>query len=62
MKFPEWLKRNINRKGLTQTELGLRAGVSQSTVSAWCRGAQDPKLSSLRTLVKIFGEPFTVTP
>lgn len=40
--FGAWLQKQLNRRQWTQTELAKRAGVGQTTVSAWLRGARLP--------------------
>lgn len=43
------------RAGLTQAQLGVRAGLPQSVVSAYERGRREPSLVSLRHLVAAAG-------
>lgn len=33
-----YLKKKIQEKGITQKEVALRLGVSQTTIGNWCRG------------------------
>lgn len=40
--------------GLTQTELSIRSGVSQSHISALERGTWEPRLSTILALAKAF--------
>lgn len=44
-----------HRAGLTQAELGRRAGVTQSVVSAYESGARQPSLPTLERLVRATG-------
>jgi uncharacterized protein len=44
------------RQGLTQAELALRAGTTQSVISAYEHGRRDPSLQTLRKLVEAGGE------
>jgi transcriptional regulator with XRE-family HTH domain len=54
---PAALLRTVRRRrGLTQAELALRAGVSQPVISAYERGRRDPTYSTLRKLVAASGE------
>lgn len=41
--------------GLSQTELALRLGTSQSRVSAWERGQEAPRLEALPGIVQALG-------
>ena len=41
--------------GLTQTELAIRAGVSQSTIAAWETEVYLPRVRDLPLLAKVFG-------
>ena len=44
------------RRGLTQADLGRRAGTSQPVVSAYEHGRRDPTYTTLRRLVEAGGE------
>ena len=48
------------RRGLTQAELGRRAGTSQPVISAYEHGRRDPTLGTLRRLVEAGGERLRV--
>jgi transcriptional regulator with XRE-family HTH domain len=48
------------RAGLTQSELGRRAGKPQSVVSRWERGEVEMSLETLRKLVRACGLELTV--
>ena len=48
------------RQGLTQTELGRRAGTSQPVISAYEHGRRDPTYETLRRLVEAGGERLRV--
>lgn len=48
------------RSGLTQAELALRAGVTQSVISAYESGARQPSLPTLTRLVAATGLELTV--
>jgi predicted nucleotidyltransferase len=47
--------------GLTQSELGTRAGVAQSVVSAYESGHREPALETVRKLVRAAGFELNVT-
>lgn len=51
----EILKLARTRSGLTQTQLGEYAGVTQSVVSAYESGKREPSFSTLERLVKATG-------
>lgn len=40
---------------LTQLELATRVGVTPSTVYNWERGRNEPRVTQLRTLARVFG-------
>jgi len=52
--------------GWTQLELAVKIGVTPTTISAWERGAYEPRASQLRALAEAFGvrmdEIDTLTP
>lgn len=47
--------------GLTQTELGRRAGITQSVVSAYESGRREPALSTLARLVEATGSQLVMS-
>lgn len=49
-----------SRAGLSQRELAHRAGVSQSVIAAYERGAREPSLATLAALVEATGISLTV--
>lgn len=49
------------RAGLSQVELGRRAGVTQSVVSAYESGARQPSLPTLERLVRAAGSDLDIT-
>ena len=54
---PGELVRSVRRRrGLTQTDLARRAGISQPVVSAYERGRRDPTFGTLEKLVAATGE------
>jgi len=54
---PQELRRARKISGLTQKELGKRAGVSQSLVARIERGTVDPRLSTVRRIVEALSPP-----
>ena len=51
------LRRRLRRLCLSQTDLARAIGVSQSSVSAWCRGAARPNPELRKALHKILSIP-----
>ena len=51
----ELLKQARHRAGLTQTQLGQRAGVTQSVISAYESGQRQPSLPTLLHLLRASG-------
>ncbi len=49
------------RRGLTQADLGRRAGTSQPVVSAYENGRRDPTFGTLRRLVEAGGEGLRIS-
>lgn len=47
------------RAGLTQAELGRRAGKPASVISRWERGVVEPSLGTLRSLIRACGLELT---
>ncbi len=45
----------MKEKGLTQSELAERASITQSTVSKYIRGVQEPKSRELHAISKVLG-------
>ncbi len=52
MDFIEILKEIMLEKGLTQTQVSIRAGIKQSQVSEWLKGKSKPGYDSLKSLCK----------
>lgn len=55
MEFPEQLKANRQRIGLSQEDLAQRIYVSRQTISNWETGKTYPDISSLLLLSNLFG-------
>jgi transcriptional regulator with XRE-family HTH domain len=56
-----WLLQAVRRRhGLTQAELGQRAGTSQPVISAYEHGHRDPTLTTLRKLIAAGGEQLII--
>jgi len=53
---PDYIRYLRKRAGLTQRELARRAGVSQSLIARIESGAIDPRLSTLRKILKVLEE------
>ena len=53
---PEYIKFLRKKAGLTQKELARRAGVSQSLIARIEKGSVDPRLSTLRKIMKVLEE------
>lgn len=53
--FPAALKREMERRGLSQSELAKLAGVSQGAVSMWLGGTREPGASALFRLADALG-------
>lgn len=51
----ENLKRLRKEKNMSQTELAVRLGVKQNTVSSWEKGVRHPGLRMLLALANVFG-------
>ena len=51
--FPQRLKELRLKKGLTQTELGEKVGVKQSTFTNWEKGKREPNFETLLKLASI---------
>ena len=51
----EKIKEFREEKGIRQSELALRLGVSQNTVSQWETGMRMPRVDMLRKIAGIFG-------
>lgn len=51
MTFKELMK----KKGYTQTELAERLGVTQSTVSYWATGLNQPRTKQLQAIAQALG-------
>ena len=53
--FSTRLKRLLEEKGIKQTELAVRAAITQSTVSKYIRGTQEPKSRELYAISNALG-------
>lgn len=53
--FGAWLRVQIKRRGLTQTEFAERAGTVQSVVSRWIRGERLPDTDSCDRIADALG-------
>ena len=48
-------KELIKRKGFTQTELAVRCGVTQATISYWVQGLNQPRTKQLPVIAQALG-------
>ena len=53
--FGERIRRMRKERGMSQTDLAELVGVSQSNISAYEGGRQEPKMGQLILLAKTFG-------
>ena len=56
MKFSERLKDLRKEHGLSQMELSIKTGLSQSAIAKWELNKTEPTASALITLAKFFNE------
>lgn len=49
------IKTQMNRTGLSQKDISDRLGVSQASVSAWCKGQKIPRMDKIDRLCALFG-------
>ncbi len=56
MTFRERLKDLRNAKHLSQMELSVKTGISQSAIAKWELGKTEPTASAIIALAKFFGE------
>lgn len=55
------IKAALNEQGITNKELANRLGVTEGTVSTWCRNFKQPKMETLFEIAKAIGvEPSTL--
>ena len=53
MTFDQNLRRLMLRRGMTQTELARRMGVSRHCIHAWYWGLNEPSIEKLKRLRRI---------
>lgn len=51
----ENIVRYMEKKGLTQVDVAEYMGVSQATVSNWCKGVKMPRMDKIDRLCELFG-------
>ena len=56
MKFQERLKELRQQYNLSQMQLAVRTGISQSAIAKWELGKTEPTASAIVILAKFFGE------
>jgi len=52
MNFANWLQEKLDAKKLTQLELAILSGISQSTISRWIHGERDPDINKLKKIAQ----------
>jgi transcriptional regulator with XRE-family HTH domain len=57
----ELVRRARARAGFSQAELAERLGTTQSVVSRWERGADEPRLSTLERIARACGQRLVVS-
>lgn len=58
MSIGEAIKREREKRGITQVQLSERLNIKQQTVSAWERGVAEPNIAVLKQIAKILGCSF----
>lgn len=53
--FPVNLKKLMQQKGITQSEIVDKLDVTSSTVSDWCNGNKYPRVDKMQQLADLFG-------
>jgi len=56
MKFKQRLKELREASNLSQMQLALKTGISQSAIAKWELGKTEPTASAIITLAKFFNE------
>ena len=56
MEFKDRLKELRSLKGLSQMQLSLKTGISQSAIAKWELGKTEPTASAIICLAKFFDE------
>lgn len=51
----ENIVRYMEQKGLTQADVAEYCGVSQASVSNWCKGVKMPRMDKIDKLCELFG-------
>jgi transcriptional regulator with XRE-family HTH domain len=54
MEFPDWLKKQLDRRNMSQQGLARLLGVRDATVSAWIHGKADPREEHIKALAEMF--------
>lgn len=58
--FRTWLICALEKKKLTQKQLGIKTGISQNTITAYVCGYASPKVVNLYLICKVLGEDINV--
>ena len=56
MDFGAWVKHQLKKKNMTQTELALRADIDPTKISRYTRGEIDLRLSTMLRIVHALGK------
>ena len=59
-RFDEWLRDEMMRRELTQSELARKAGISQTLISQWVNGRRTPSILSAKALADGLDLPIEV--
>lgn len=56
MRFQERIKELRTQKGLSQMDLAVATGISQSAIAKWELGKTEPTATAIIVLARFFGE------
>ena len=55
--FSDWLEQELNERGLSQSELARRAGVTRAAINGVLSGARGPGVDLVKGIAKAFNIP-----
>ena len=58
MTFREWLRQQIDERGISLRMLAVRSGLSDAAISEWLAGKRHPRPDSLRRLAAALRVPY----